>query len=148
MHSFLLCLLSSIFLFNASLAQETASLTTDTLSSQFATDEEKIAFLERYLNLPTKVEAAEYHIVYHDNSTGRVPGPSDWDMRVVIKVAPEDIDTWLESLTETTEPFDLAWVYDFAKNWQLTSSPKFFVGDKDVALFEVEGVVVVWLSTF
>jgi hypothetical protein len=130
------------------LAQDQSSLTTDTKSSQFATNEEKIAFLERYLNLPTKVEAAEYHIVYQDNSTGRVPGPSGWDMRVVVKVAPEDIPLWLESSTETTEPFDLTWAYDLVKEWQLKSVPKFFVGNKRAAVFETEGVLVVWLSTF
>jgi hypothetical protein len=148
MRLFLLCLLMEIFLFNAALAKESSSLTTDTTSSQFATNKEKIAFLERYLKLPTKVEAAEFHIVYYDNSQGRVPGPSDWDMRVIVKVAPENIDRWLESLAETTEPFDITWVYEFAKDWQLTSSPKFFMGDKHVAVFEVGGVVVVWLSTF
>jgi hypothetical protein len=147
-----LCLLTSVLLFNlVTLAQEQSSLTTDTASSQFATDKEKIAFLERYLELPTQVEAAEYTIVYQDNSSGRVPGPSDWDMRVVVKVAPEDISSWPKSLTETTQAFDLEWAYHFAnaEGWQLTSAPQFFVASsKRVAVFEVEGVVVVWLSTF
>jgi hypothetical protein len=147
---FLIYLLTGFLLAKVSLAQESASFTTDTMSLQFARGEEKIAFLERYLNLPTKVEAAEYHIVFYDNSKGRVPGPSDWDIRVVVKVAPKDIPLWLESLTETAEPFDLAWVYELAKagGWQLTSAPKFFVGNKRVAVFETEGVVVWWLSTF
>lgn len=142
-------LLNALFFFSfAILAQEPSSFTTDTLSSQFATQEEKIAFLERYLTLPTNIEAAEYHIIYHDNSTGRVPGPSDWDMRVIVKVAPQDIPLWLESLTETAEPFDLTWAYELAEGWQLQSAPKFFVGDKRVAVFEPEDVVVLWLSTF
>jgi hypothetical protein len=140
------CLLTVLFLFNVR-AQEQTSLTTDTVSSQFATNQEKIAFLERYLKLPTKIEAAEYHIIYHDNSTGRVPGPSDWDMRVVVKVASEDMLTWLESLTATTEPFDINWVYELAKDWKLTSTPRFFTGDKRAVLFEAESVIVWWLST-
>src|SRR5262245_8459356 len=64
------------------------SLTTDTYSAQLTTDAEKIAFLRRYITLYSTVEATEFHIVYHDNAGGAVPAPSDWDMRVALKVAP------------------------------------------------------------
>jgi hypothetical protein len=129
-----------------SIFAQTPSLTTDTISWQFPTTDEKLAFLQTYLNLPTDVEAIEYHIVFHDNSGGRVPGPSDWDMRVIVKVAPEDVQAWIESLSETDETFDLFWAHDLAKDW-ITSNPRFFTGDKRAALFEKEGVVVWWLST-
>jgi hypothetical protein len=75
-----------------------ASLTTDTRSAQLATDAEKIAFLHRYITLYSAVEATEFHIVYHDNAGGAVPGPSDWDMRVAVKVAPADVSTWTDGL--------------------------------------------------
>jgi hypothetical protein len=141
-------LLLVVMIFSSTVLAQEFSLTTDTASSQFATLEEKIAFLERYLELPSEAKAAEYHIVYHDNSSGRVPGPSDWDMRVVVKVESEAIPLWLESLKATEEPFDLSWAFALVQDWHLESSPKFFTGDKRVAVFEVEGVVVLWLSTF
>src|SRR5262245_18839405 len=87
-----------------------ASLTTDTRSAQLATDAEKIAFLRRYVKLSSAVEATEFHIVYHDNAGGRVPGPSDWDIRVALKVAPADVPAWTGGLQERAAAgVDLSW---------------------------------------
>ncbi|HBW35621.1 MAG: hypothetical protein VR66_05060 [Peptococcaceae bacterium BRH_c23] len=54
-----------------------ASLTTDTISTVFSTQEEKLNFLRKYLVLPSMVSSTEFHIVFQDNSKGWVPGPSD-----------------------------------------------------------------------
>ncbi|MDR0221385.1 MAG: hypothetical protein LBI54_08295, partial [Lachnospiraceae bacterium] len=62
------------------------NLTTDTWSNSFASKEEKRSFLAEYLVAPSEILDAEYHIVYHDNSTGRVPGPSDWDIRAALVI--------------------------------------------------------------
>ena len=72
--------------------------TTDTWSSSFDNKDDKLDFLVKYLNLYSDVEDAEYHIVYHDNSGGLIPGPSDWDIRVALKVAAEDIPLWTEGM--------------------------------------------------
>lgn len=69
-------------------------LTTDTRSDSFHIKEEKLAFLKEYLIMPSEVIDAEYHIMFWDNSGGMVPGPSDWDIRAVLKVAEEDIPLW------------------------------------------------------
>jgi hypothetical protein len=72
--------------------------TTDTWSSSFDSFEEKIKFLSEYIVIPSEVKDAEYHIVYHDNSGGMVPGPSDWDIRVALKILPEYIPLWREGM--------------------------------------------------
>ena len=72
--------------------------TTNTWSSSFRSREEKLAFLCGYMTMPSEVIDAEYHIVYHDNSGGLIPGPSDWDIRVVLKVAPEDTYRWTDGM--------------------------------------------------
>jgi hypothetical protein len=72
--------------------------TTDTWSSSFDNKEEKLNFLGEYITLFSEVLDAEYHIVYHDNSNGLVIGPSDWDIRVVLKVALEDIELWTDGM--------------------------------------------------
>jgi len=46
----------------------------------------------------SEVKDAEYHIIYCDNSGGLVPGPSDWDIRVALKVDPEDILLWTDGM--------------------------------------------------
>lgn len=89
------------------------SLTTDTRSTYFETAEEKLAFLETYLKLPSEVADAEYHIMYHDNSGGLVPGPSDWEIRAAIKVAEADVSLWSDEMKRVLpEQIDLAWWED------------------------------------
>lgn len=59
-----------------------------------------MAFLNKYLIMPSEVLDAEYYIFYQDNSTGMVPGPSDWDIRVALKVKEADIPLWIEGMEE------------------------------------------------
>jgi hypothetical protein len=126
-----------------------ASLTTDTHSAQFATDAEKIAFLRRYVTLYSAVEASEFHIVYHDNAGEAAPGPSDWDMRVALKVAPADIPSWTSGLQEIAgADTDLSWGIDLLPDtvrWARTSQPRVYErasGGVTVAAFASEGVIL------
>jgi hypothetical protein len=132
-----------------------ASLTTDTYSAQLATDAEKIAFLRRYIMLYSAVEATEFHIVYHDNAGGAVPGPSDWDMRVALKVAPADIPAWTNGLQEIDGAgADLSWGTDLlpdTSRWARTSPPRVYKrasGGVIVAAFASEGVILkhIWTT--
>jgi hypothetical protein len=126
------------------------NMSTDTHSKQLATDTDKIQFLKRYLTFPTAVEAAEFHVVYHDNSGGGIPGPSDWDMQVVLKVAPQNLSAWTHNLKMTSQKQDLEWGYSLAKqrNWKLQSKPKVYTGPgKIVAVFEKEGFIFKQLIT-
>ena len=79
----------------ASCGQE--SLTTDTRSSSLPSDERKVEFLRRYLQLPSAVETAEFHIVFHDNSRG-LPGPSDASIETALKAAQEAVPAWVAGL--------------------------------------------------
>jgi hypothetical protein len=132
-----------------------ASLTTDTHSAQFATDAEKIAFLGRYITLYSAVETTEFHIVYHDNAGGAVPGPSDWDMRVAVKVAPAEVSAWTSGLQEIEgASADLSWGTDLlpdTSRWARTSQPRIFQragGGVIVAAFASEGVILkhIWTT--
>lgn len=84
--------------------------TTDTWSNEFKDHDEKMAFLAKYLIMPSEPINAEYHIVYQDNSIGSVPGPSDWDVRVILKISPEDFGVWLDGYKPvTSSEIDLTW---------------------------------------
>jgi hypothetical protein len=131
----------------------TASLTTDTSSAQFATDAEKIAFLRRYVTLYSAVETTEFHIVYHDNASGRIAGPSDWDMRVALKIAPADAPAWTSDLQEVSPAgIDLSWATDLPlsdSHWARTSSPRVYQrAGVIVAAFATEGIILkrIWTT--
>jgi hypothetical protein len=85
-------------------------LSTDTWSSSFDNHYDKLSFLARYLVPFSEIIDAEYHIIYADNSRGRVPGPSYWDIRAALKVNAEDIPTWLDGFFEVPQgDIDLGW---------------------------------------
>ena len=120
------------------------SLTTDTLSSTLSDDAAKVAFLGRYLKLASPVEAAEFHVIYHDNSGGMVPGPSEWDIQAVMKVAPADLPAWTSGMTPT-EAADLSWGRSLLgpePRWAVHSALRVYQrGRTIVAVFEPEGIV-------
>jgi hypothetical protein len=135
--------------------ETSASLTTDTHSAQFATDAEKITFLGRYITLYSAIEATEFHIVYHDNAGGVVPGPSDWDIRVALKVTPANVSAWTDGLQEIDSAgVDLSWGTDLppdASRWEHTSQPHIFQRAGEgviVAAFASEGVILkhIWTT--
>jgi len=78
--------------------REEIDRTTDTWSSSFDSIEERLVFLGEYLFMFSEVLDAEYHIVFYDNSGGMIPGPSDWDIRVALHIALEDIPLWTEGM--------------------------------------------------
>lgn len=121
-------------------------LTTDTRSSQFADRSEKLAFLARYLKRAPGPVDAEYAIWYHDNGRGGVPGPSDYDIRIIVRVVPDSLDGWTEGLTQ--EPWtgtDRAWkdlMVDTVA-WRIVSAAKLYRGPSKVLLVHRdEGVVL------
>lgn len=74
-----------------------------TSSDSLATFEARVAFLENYLpgrrylapddGAPPD-SALVFDVWMRNNSGGIVPGPSDWSIRVLARVAPQDLDMW------------------------------------------------------
>jgi hypothetical protein len=131
----------------------TPSRTTDTYSTALATDADKIAFLQQYLTLPSPIAATEFHIVYHDNMANGVPGPSDWDMQVAIKVAPSDLPRWTAGMEQIAlDKTDLAWGYALLPQegrWAIATQPALYRRAGTImAVFEREGIIFkrVWTT--
>jgi hypothetical protein len=106
----------------------------------------QIAFLKQYLALPSTITATEFHIVYHDNAAGLAPGPSDWDIQAMIKVAPGDIPRWTTGMQRiAAQDADLGWIDALRlpeARWATTSQPTVYIRAQTiVVVFEREGVV-------
>ena len=133
--------------------QRNADLSTDTRSSEFATDAEKVGFLAQYLKLFSEVEAAEFHIVYYDNSGSRVPGPSEWEMRAAMNVAPEDVALWTKGMQPIDAgTIDLSWALELLPDeprWALETEPTVYQrgAGTTVAIFAKEGIVFKRVTT-
>ncbi len=125
----------------------TGNHTTDTLSSSFNNKEEKINFLKSYINLPTEIKDSEYHLIYFSGS-GIGVGPSEWDFKILVKIAPENLAKWLENIKESTEEFDLSWAKELLPdNWQISSGPKYYLRSGELTVFEDEAIIFWRLNT-
>lgn len=152
---YLLTLFLSIGMISACvpLVEQSPNRTTNTRSTEFSTAEEKIAFLGQYLKLHSGIQETEFHIIYKDNSTGRVPGPSDWIILAVIKSDPEVLPAWTAERT----PIDPTTV-DLAQ-WQevLPKTEKWYIQSEPIAyqsgvgtllvVYEAEGILLFRSST-
>lgn len=73
---------------------------------------ERIGILEKRLKLRTPVLAAWY-ILYDANTSARsVPGATDRDFRVCLKVKPSDVSRWYDRNSITSFPHDFSWAGD------------------------------------
>src|SRR5690606_39215598 len=65
-------------------------------SRSLRSPEERLAELGRHVRLRSPARDAEFVIVKRDGSRGLVPGPSHWDIRVAVEIAPGDAAAWHE----------------------------------------------------
>ena len=84
--------------------------TTKTVSSAFSTKQEKIQFLEQYVKFKRSYTKLDFNIDYQDNSTGLVPGPSDWDISIVASVPSSELNEWITGLSKLEETPDKTWL--------------------------------------
>ena len=129
-----------ILLLGACNGTSSTSLSTDTKSSELATEGEQIEFLGRYVTLKSAVSETEFHIVYHDNSGGGLAGPSDWDIRVVMRV--DDVGAWIDGKTEV-DAADFSWAEGLlVEGLRPTSEPVYYgSGTTMIAVFEGEQII-------
>ena len=80
---------------------EKGGKTTDTDSAGFTTLAEKKAFLEQYVTFRRNYEELDFDISFIDGGDGRVPGPTEWDVRVRAKVPSTDLADWVSGMTMT-----------------------------------------------
>jgi len=105
------------------------SLTIDVYSYQIDDPIEKKSILDQYLKNQSGLIDAEYSLWYQDNSTGFVPGPSDYLLKFALKVLPDSIDGWIEGLELSTEILSISNWDDLkldSLNWKYTSSPEYY----------------------
>ncbi len=83
--------------------------TTDTRSSSIPTLDARVEFLQRYVAFRRGYEELEFHIEYHNNSGG-LPGPSDWDVRVVARVPAGELNSWVPTGIAPANTADTTWL--------------------------------------
>lgn len=108
---------------------QTENKSTDVYSYQIDDKTEKNEILKKYLMKESGLIDAEYHICFQDNGTGRVPGPSDYNIKLALKVESDSLDSWISHLEPSSKKIsidqwdELKLDGDF---WKLKSEPELY----------------------
>lgn len=73
---------------------------------------DRIQFLENYVTFRRQYEKLDYDIMYQNNGGGMVPGPSDWDIRLIALVPESEIQAWVPAGIEKIDTPSPAWLKD------------------------------------
>ena len=115
------------------------SRTTDTRSDTLPTAAARVKFLARYLKLRAPVTDASFHVVWHDNGGGLVPGPSDWSIVAALRVSPADASVWLADARRATAAAPSRAL--IPAEWKVTSAGDAYVRDGESLRWHSEGVL-------
>ncbi len=120
---------------------QTGPPSTDTHSKRFATLADKVTFLQNYVRFKRNYRQLDFAVRYVNNSGGLVPGPSEWDIRLVAVVPPGELAAWTAGLAPAASP-DTSWLADVPTAIDHSGVAQWFQkGGVVVGLDEVNGVV-------
>jgi len=124
----------------------------DIYSYQTKSKGEKLRILKDYVRLDPGLRDAEYHIWYQDNSDGWIPGPSDYNLTLALKITPDSIDHWLKGLSRsTTEITHAPWQkLKLDSSWNFTSAPEYYGAEQENGakiVYRDEGIILALYST-
>ncbi|HEV3191562.1 MAG TPA: hypothetical protein VGY54_13730 [Polyangiaceae bacterium] len=129
-------------------AADSASMTTHTRSDSLPTPEERVSFLGRYLHLRSPLHDAAFVIDYHDNSTGLVPGPSDWRVWAGMQLPPGAMSSWLQETRPCEQKPDLELDAIVPATWKVSSEGRCLErGGTTLIAHTPEDILVVFAQT-
>ena len=73
---------------------------------------DRIQFLENYVTFRRQYEQLDYDIMYQNNGGGMLPGPSDWDIRLIAVVPESEIEAWVPKDAEKKINVSPTWLQD------------------------------------
>ena len=121
--------ISGLLLLILPLGCNSKNKSTDIYSYQIQDKTHKLEKLSKYLTKESGIIDAEYHIWYQDNGTGRVPGPSDYNIRIALKIQRDSVDSWISHLEPSSRQISNKNWKDLkldTKKWSLESEPKLY----------------------
>ena len=148
----LLCLGAAFVLWVLSDLLCSTSRTTDTDSDSLPSSKQRLEFVSRYVALRAPASDASFRIVFHDNSQG-LPGPSDWNMAVVLRVSPSDRERWLQgarpgTVEDAAGPFARQNRRAIPNAWGVSSTGEIYYGSGAWLVWHPDGALEYSSTTF
>jgi hypothetical protein len=121
---------------------------TKTTSAGYATVAERTKFLNDYVAFRRTYETLDFDIMYQNNGGGLVPGPSDWDVRLVATVPAAELEAWVPTGVNASTAPDTEWLRSVPTTLDLSGVSEWFVdGNRIVGIDRARRVVVYRLSS-
>lgn len=123
---------------------------TRTNSAAFDSLAQKVAYLEQYVSFRRTYESLDFDLFVANHSGGLVPGPSNWDIRLVATVPQAEIDGWVPEPGQTPEVVpDLDWLATIPTKLDLSGVDEWYHGGgRTVGLDRDSRIVVYRLLRF
>lgn len=118
--------------------------TTSTRSSEFITLDERTDFLNKYVTFRRTYETLDFDIMYQNNGGGMVPGPSDWDIRLVAKVPTSELQAWIPVGVHPSSAPDATWVDTVPTSIDLSGVSEWYIDGKQVIGINPDKRIVVY----
>ena len=117
-------------------------------SASRPTLEARIAFIEQYVTFSRTYLDLEYDVMYQNNGDGMVPGPSDWDIRILAAVPAEEVVDWIPSDTARSTQKPPPWLGAMPGKIPTDGVTEWYrEGKSVVGIDRTNSVIVYWNST-
>lgn len=119
-----------------------------TTSAGITTLAARVKTLHEYVKFQRTYETLDFDIDYHNNGGGLVPGPSDWDIRIVATVPASQLSDWIPAGATPSSGSDTEWLKTVPTALDLSGVTEWYVqGSKTVGLDRARRIVVYRVST-
>jgi len=120
---------------------------TDTTSAAFATVADRTMFLNNYVTFRRTYETLDFDIMYQNNSGGMVPGPSDWDVRLVATVPASELQAWVPAAVNASTAPDVTWMKSVPTTLDLSSVSEWYIDGGRVVGIDRKKRIVAYRSS-
>lgn len=129
-------------------ASESGPSSINETSASTALLKDRVEFIEQYVTFDRMYDELEYSVFYQNNGGGGIPGPSDWDIRIVAKVPPEQIQAWVPANSVAGAAPATKWFESTADKIDVSSISEWHTdGQRSVGLDRQNSIVVYRNST-
>lgn len=118
--------------------------TTNTTSSTLPTLAQRTNFLNRYVTFRRNYDTLDFNIAFLNNSRGTLPGPTEYDIRLIATVPESELQSWVPAgITATSTALDTSWLKSVPTTLNLTGVTEWYITPgKQVGLDRANKTVV------
>lgn len=117
--------------------------TVDLDSASLPSLKEKVMLLEQYVAFRRTYETLDFDLTFFNGSSGGVPGPSEWDIRLAAKVPDTEIEEWVMGMKPTT-PSKQAWLKTIPTQLKLTGIQEWYEDGRRIVGVDRQAKILVY----